>query len=373
MKTVFTKIISFFKETVTRTRRGVKSGCQALKRKRKAFFRRFNNPEAKVFFWVRRRIITREGTTFILILLTFTVIIYLEIFAGFRIYGGDDPGGSHRLYFFSAMLETLATVFALTVTLLFVASQLAASAYSVRLIRLQFFSIHFIGTSISYFVTIIFLIVVFSNFRPCNISGWACAEIVTLAGIWCFAILIPFFIYSAKLMMPRFLVLTLCNKIYASDFDGLEYKKNRDRLADKIQPIFDIAGNAARRRDMRTVELVFDNVRRRFGTVIRKTTSRGRSFAIATEVFSRIRKFGFYAIENGYWDIVTDVLDTTAELLTDYGAAVRREAGRDVVYPYVKELWAEIESSGIEESNPRIFSYLKEARNNCRHSALSLL
>jgi hypothetical protein len=174
-------------------------------------------------------------------------------------------------------------------------------------------------------------------------------------------------------MMPRFLIPTLCNKIYANDFDGLEYKKRRDHLADKVQPILDIAENAAERRDTRTVELVFDNIRQRFGPIIRKTTDRGRSFAIATEVFSRVRKLGFYAIEKGYWDIVTDVLDTTAELLADYAAAVRREAGRDVVYPYVKELWTEVEASGIDVKNPRVFEDVKKAYNNCRHSGLPLL
>jgi hypothetical protein len=171
MKTVFMKIIYFCKDTFARTKRSIESRRRTFRRQRKALQRRFNNPEAKAFYWLRQKALTPEGITFVLILSAFIVIIFLELFAGFRIYGGDEPGGAHRLYFFSAMLETLATVFALTVTLLFVASQLAATAYSVRLIRLQFSSVHFIGTSISYFVTIIFIIVVFSNFLRSPVYG----------------------------------------------------------------------------------------------------------------------------------------------------------------------------------------------------------
>src|SRR3990172_4464208 len=148
----------------------------------------------------------------------------------FHLYLGDVPNSANRLYLLSAIAQSLAAILAVLVTLTLVSTQLAASSYTPRIVRLKITDPWFWAAVGIYTVAIL------AAFLAKAWLGWVSGtkwdtlsvDLVILWASLALLYLVPFFIATMRGLRPESIVQALLKKGYADALIDLMRKAVND-------------------------------------------------------------------------------------------------------------------------------------------------
>lgn len=281
-----------------------------------------------------------------------------------------------RPVLYSSLLEILATVFVLIVSLLFVAVQLSAQAYTPRVTKKHFESLHFIFISITYLVTILYLIFI-SGGHDYFATKWITieADLAVLLSLFCFTLLIPLVIRTYKLMRPKYLLEELVYDISQKDFERIYWharptelgqrRLQERKLEEKLQPIFDIIRSAALRGDVHTAREGFGTMNERFGNMIRRTQQERLSQQMARTLSQRMLEIGLFANHEGKIELTMETFLLFQKFLQDFGKAERR-ASAIILFSQLKDLKDDFELRYPKDSYPKQWREVTRIFIKCR-------
>ncbi len=272
-----------------------------------------------------------------------TTLLILWIWLGsppFSFYCWNGVGSQPLGTILSALITVLATVSALVLSLMFITVQLSASAYTPRVIRIHFFSLHFLGIAFIFLGTILFL-----SWRLGQAQDWAqtpCpwAETAFTLFFTCLLFLIPYIWISLRLLQPKHLFGRLMWAITQNDFRKASRggRKPREKLDEKLQPVIDIIRRAARNGQLRTVEEAFEALRFRLGKMIRRSKEEALSNRIAVTLADELFEIGRYANAQGYFETSVKTLKTLKSFLEMYITGATKRTSALIIYTKVKKL-----------------------------------
>ncbi|MBN2380667.1 DUF2254 domain-containing protein, partial [candidate division WOR-3 bacterium] len=223
--------------------------------------------------------------------LVWTNLIPFRVFCAF---GADSaPLGS----IYGTLVMVLATVSALFISLMFVAVQLSANTYTPRVMKIHFYSAHFIGFSGVLLGTIFYL-----SWRLGQAQAWGLvrcrfAETGFILFFASLALLIPYIWISVKLLQPKHLFEWLMWSITRNDFRKASEgpRKAREKLDEKLQPVIDIIRRAARDGQLRTVQDAFRAMMIRVWQLERFPKDEKLTTGIGWVLAEKLREVGLYA------------------------------------------------------------------------------
>ncbi len=314
-----------------------------------------------------------ENIVLIVLILLFLICCVIDLLYLCPWGLGFTQDSGKRAYLYSSLLQSLATVLALIVSLLFVAVQLSAQAYTPRVVRKHIQSFHFIFISAMYLLTTIYLIFVQGHHNYlANRRTVIEADLAVLFSAFCFTLLIPLVIRTYKLMRPKYILNELVYDISENDFRRASRREGRRKLSEKLQPIFDIIRSTALRGDVQTCREAFREMNERFGYMIRKTEDDLLSQQMARTLSQRMLEIGLFANEERKIELTMETFRLFERFLEDFEAA-RRRASATILYSQLKSLRKDFELRYDKNLYPVQWREVTKIFINCRGIIASIV
>lgn len=240
----------------------------------------------------------------------------------------------------STLITVLATVTALVLSLMFITVQLSASTYTPRVIRVHFYSLHFLGITFIFLGTIIFLAWRLGQAQNWGLPRCNWAETGFILFLACLSLFIPYIWISVRLLQPKHLFERLMWAITQNDFRKASGggRKARKELEEKLQPVIDIIRRAARDGQLRTVEEAFDALHTRLGAMIRRSKEEPLSNEIAVTLSEELFEIGRFANAQGYFETSVKTFVTLKVFLDMYISGATERTSAQIIYSSVKKL-----------------------------------
>jgi len=187
-----------------------------------------------------------------------------------KFYGGDT---SDARYLLSALLQGLAAILAIVVTVTLVVLQLAASAYTPRLVSIYIRNLYFWLLLGLYILTISVCAILLSNVS--NLSPRV-VDYIILLSIFDIAYLAPYIISSSKMLRPSTVIDKLSDKIVYGVKELIEkedeVREEKDEIIELkeeqvnqlLQPISDIVMGAIMKHDFETARIGIEGIKDSF-------------------------------------------------------------------------------------------------------------
>lgn len=323
-------------------RRGVK---EWLTRSVQSFLRW---PKWRIIWeWVQRRLSSLFHPTvpkylaYVIILLAIGWIIWIWLGnPPFNFYfwkgGGAPPLGT----IYSTLITVLATVTALVLSLMFITVQLSASTYTPRVIRVHFYSLHFLGITSIFLGTIIFLAWRLGQAQDWGLERCNFAETGFVLFFASLLLLAPYIWISLRLLQPKHLFERLMWAITRNDFRKASRggRKPREELDEKLQPVIDIIRRAARDGQRRTVEEAFEAMLKRFGKMIRRSKEEPLSNQIAASLSEGLFEIGRFANTQECFEVSMRVLQLLRDFIERYVEGATKRTSATVLFGTFKKL-----------------------------------
>ncbi len=303
-----------------------------------------------------------QDVLLLLIILGFIISLFAAKHEWLQLYHGSYTDRTEQLYLFSAIPQSLAAIFALTISLLLVALQQIGSNYTPRAIFLHTYSLYFILYFIIYIGTISYSIYLNGRYHdlPKTMNVFH-IDLLILSFFFSLAFLIPFAIRTFRLIRPGFIYERLCWKITERRFNTyILYRKNVDRY---LQPIFDITKACIGRADFRSIEEGFSFFSKRLSPFIRRSVSEASNSEIAENLFKHYLDSCYYATEKYSCTGCKIIIDSLDSILYGYEGSKYRSSVK-IFRNFVERM-----EKDIEKFNDNIY----EDRYMELHIALSNL
>lgn len=195
-------------------------------------------------------------TIFIAVSLIFITVfgIFSLIFPDFNISGSDVNYDNQR-YLLSALVQSLAAVIALVITMSLVAVQLAAQSYSARVIDV------YKRNPDMWIILCIYIINIFYGIglikvvevRVRDINMEIATFVAYFMGFFAFVCLIPYILKTLDLLKPSTVIQMLAGEITKEKISLALEEEREIAEKDPIQPIIDMVNGALERKDSETV------------------------------------------------------------------------------------------------------------------------
>lgn len=298
--------------------------------------------------WIGRRLSSvfhptwPKGIAYVIILLAgiwlfliWTNKVPLFIYCGI----GADSASLGNIY--STLIMVLATVSALTLSLVFIGVQISlANFYSPRVVKVHFGSLHFIGIGLVFLFTIVYLSSLLYQAQNWNLEVNLFAETGFILYLTCLFLLIPYLWITIRLLQPRNLLQALLGSITTNDF-YLVTRGNPRKINAKIQPIVDIIVRSAKENMLRTVEEAFEAIMSLVVSLEHNSPQAELSRAIGIVLSRKMGQIGLYANSLRQLEVSLQLL-TFIQRLTDFysshpirtGLLAFQETLRDLSYDW---------------------------------------
>jgi len=329
--------------------------------------------------WLRKL----ENAALVIVIAAFILCCFTDLYHLCPCGISFTQNGETRASLYDSLLQSLSTVLALIVSLLFVAVQLAAQAYTPRVIKKHFESFHFIFVSLVFVFSILWLIFIAGD-HPyfLNKLAFIKADLAVMLSSFSFVLLIPLVIRTYKLMRPKYLLEELVDDISEKDFERIyrdarpkqfeHVRLQESKLEAKLQPIFDIVRGCTLKGDIQTVREAFENMHERLGRMIRITDDEFLSEQIAKTLGQRMLEIGLFANHEGKIELTVDTLGLFENFFEDYEKATKR-ASATILYSRLKEVKQDFDRKYTQSRYPKQYRQITVMFCRCRSILASIV
>lgn len=243
------------------------------------------------------------------------------------------------------LAQSLSAIFAIAFSVTLVAVQMAAAAYTPRIIRLHTWHPYFVGLFATYLFTIGYLFILGAG-HPAPFDAWV--DVGLVLSLFSLGYLAPFTARNVRLLIPAYIVRALLRRIDREDF-------RLDRSPDwELQPVEDLIVRAIRSDDHQTAKEALRLVVDRFLSLWRPAPG-GEADAVLlagpfVDILKRVARF---CAQGGDFEMMEEVLGGLRRLSEPL---VERGMGRHVDYvdatlremEFMAQEWFEQGKSGVE-------------------------
>jgi len=196
-----------------------------------------------VWSWLRRQ---RFEVLYSSVLGAITVVFLILIFTNkLNLFPGDLQ--CSRLYLLSAIVQALAAILAIVITLTLVVTQLAAQMYTPRVIRLRMTDLWFWSAVVLYAFTIIWSLLAKSQYlnfaADARWNLWS-VDLAVLGAIVSLLYLAPFFTATTRSLQPAFFARTLLPSKKPDPYEVIVSSASADLRRRKYAPLDDLMRKA---------------------------------------------------------------------------------------------------------------------------------
>lgn len=249
------------------------------------------------------------------------------------------------------LAQSLSAIFAIAFSVTLVAVQMAAAAYTPRIIRLHTWHPYFVGLFATYLFTIGYLFLlgaghpILGRISAAPVGVWV--DVGLVLSLFSLGYLAPFTARNVRLLIPAYIVRALLRRIDREDF-------RLDRSPDReLQPVEDLIVRAIRSDDHQTAKEALRLVVDRFLSLWRPARGEADAVLLAGPFVDFLKRVARFCAQGGDFEMMEEVLGGLRRLSEPL---VERGMGRHVDYvdatlremEFMAQEWFEQGKSGVE-------------------------
>lgn len=274
------------------------------------------------------------------------------------------PDTTQLPQFLGSLAAALCTILAVLVTVTLVAAQLAASAYTPRVMSLHTKNAYFIVLVALYTCSICYLFVLLGDTERQGSTLIFLVNFGILASLFCVAYLVPFIIHTVRYLMPENIIKALVDKIDIQEFKG----GKQDDPRNKFQPVEDMVIRATNSGDRKTVNEGLRAAIARYNFLIDNKTSQIEAYRITKFFADFVETWAMHALQSRNFQIAGDIIASYRGLaapLTSYGLGLAANYLYEVIRHirnYSTDMFeqgrSDMDIAGIENTCSSVFEQL---------------